>query len=185
VSSGASDERVRQLASREVYRSPWMTVREDDVEFPGGLRGTYAVVDKNDFAVVVPYADGGFWLVQQYRYPVGRREWEFPQGAWPAGRNGSGAELAAAELREETGLRAGRLTHLGRLFAAYGYSSQSYDVFAAFELTAGAPQREATEADMVHRWFAEADVRAMIAAGTFADAHSVAALTLFDHRVDD
>jgi hypothetical protein len=71
------------------------------------------------------------------------------------------------------------------LFAAYGYSSQSYDVFAAFELTAGAPQREATEADMVHRWFAEADVRAMIAAGTFADAHSVAALTLFDQRVDD
>lgn len=176
------DETIRQVSSREVYRSAWMSVREDEVEFPGGLRGTYSVVDKRDFAVVIPYADGGFWLVQQYRYPVGSREWEFPQGAWPAGRDGSGAELAAAELREETGLRAGELRHLGRLFAGYGFSSQSYDVFLATDLTIGPTQREETEGDMVHRWFAEGEVRAMLRAGEFADAHSVAALALFDQR---
>ncbi|WP_375491485.1 NUDIX domain-containing protein [uncultured Jatrophihabitans sp.] len=179
---GSSADGIRQLASREVYRSPWMSVREDDVVFPGGLRGTYSVVDKSDFAVVVPYADGGFWLVQQFRYPVGRREWEFPQGSWPAGRTGTPVELAAAELGEETGLRAGELVHLGRLFAAYGYSSQRYDVFLATDLQAGEAHREATEADMVHRWFATEQVRAMVADGGFADAHSVAALALFDQR---
>ncbi len=171
---------IRQLSSREVHRTPWMSVREDAVEFANGTRGTFSVVDKADFAVVLPYVDGGFWLVQQFRYALGRREWEFPQGGWPAGASGTAAELAAAELREETGLVAGRLVHLGRLAAGSGFCSQYYDVFLATELTAGEPDREATEADMVHEWRPEKAVRAMIAAGEFVDAHSVAALTLLD-----
>jgi len=170
---------IRRLAGREVYRTPWMSVREDEVEFPSGLRGTFSVVDKTDFVAVLPYADGGFWLVQQYRYPVGSREWEFPQGGWPAGHGGSADELAAAELREETGFAAGRLTHLGRLFAAYGYCSQAYDVYVAEELTAGPTGREATEADMICEWRSLADVRAMIRDGGLRDAHSVAAFGLF------
>ena len=173
---------IEQLASREIYRSPWLRLREDDIAFADGQRGTYAVVEKQDFVVVLPYSDGGFWLVQQYRYPIGSRQWEFPQGGWPSGRSGSVAELAAAELAEETGLRAATLVHLGRMFAAYGYSSQSFDVFRATDLTPGEPGREVSEQDMVHRWFAEADVRAMIAAGELADSHSVAALMLDDLR---
>ncbi|MDT4918555.1 MAG: hypothetical protein QOH89_3255, partial [Pseudonocardiales bacterium] len=97
-------DEIKQLASREVYRSRWMRVREDDVEFPSGARGTYSVVDKSDFVLVIPYADDGFWLVEQFRYPVGSREWEFPQGGWPAGSSGTPEQLAVAELREETGL---------------------------------------------------------------------------------
>lgn len=171
---------IRRLGSREVFRSPWMSVRVDEVEFPTGLRGTYSVVDKQDFVLVLPFADDGFWLVQQYRYPVGRREWEFPQGGWPEGRSGPAAELAVAELREETGFSAASWTHLGRLFAAYGFCSQSYDVYLATDLSAGEAEREETEADMVHEWRSLAEVRAMIGRGEFADAHSVAALTLFD-----
>jgi hypothetical protein len=148
-------DEIRQLSSREVYRSPWMSVREDEVAFPSGARGTYSVVDKKDFVVVLPYADGGFWLVEQFRYPVGRREWEFPQGGWPSGHSG------------------------------YGYSSQGYDAFLATGLTPGPTHRETTEADMVHEWRAEAEVRAMIRRGEFADAHSVAALTLWDLRDQD
>lgn len=172
--------RIRQLGTREIYRNAWMRLREDEVEFPDGSRGLYSVVDKADFVVVLAAQEGGFWLVQQFRYPVSRREWEFPQGGWPSPRTGTPAELAAAELREETGLRAGRFTHLGRLHAAYGFCSQGYDVFLATDLTPGPAQRETTESDMVTQWHSAADVRAMIRAGTFADAHSVAALALYD-----
>ena len=35
---------------------------------------------------------------------------------------------------------------------------------------------------MVHGWFAEDELRAMIRRGEFADAHSVAALALYDNR---
>jgi 8-oxo-dGTP pyrophosphatase MutT (NUDIX family) len=174
--------RISQLQTREVYRSPWLSVREDRVRFPDGSTGTYSVVDKRDFVVVLPEQDGGFWLVEQFRYPVGRREWEFPQGGWPSGATGTAHELAAAELREETGLHAAQLVHLGRLYAAYGYSSQSYDVFLATGLTPGPPNRESTEQDMVHRWMTAAQVRSMIAGGELRDAHSVAALALYDLR---
>ncbi len=172
---------IRPISSREVFSNRWLRLREDAIEYADGSRGMYTVLEKDDFALVIPYADGGFWLVQQYRYPVGSREWEFPQGGWPSGRDGSAVELAAAELAEETGFRAS-LQHLGRLFTAYGYSSQSYDVFLASELIAGDTDREDTEADMVHAWFAEDEVAAMIRRGEFRDAHSVAALTLFELR---
>jgi 8-oxo-dGDP phosphatase len=171
---------IRQLGSREIFANRWLRLREDEIEYADGTPGTYTVVEKSDFVTVLPFEDDGFWLVQQYRYAVGSRQWEFPQGGWPQGRDGTTAELAAAELAEETGLTARRWRRLGRLFAAYGYSTQSFDVFLATDLTPGEPRREHSEQDMVHRWFAVADVRAMGRAGEFADSHSVAALALYD-----
>jgi len=175
-------QEIRQTFSREVYRNPWLSVREDEIEYPDGSTGTYAVVEKQDFVLVVPFTGDGFWLVEQFRYTVGARVWEFPQGGWPAGHSGTTDELAVAELAEETGLRAGSMRHLGRLYAAYGYCGQSYDVYLATELTEGAPEREFTEQDMVHRWVPSDELRAMVRDGRFPDAHSVAALTLFDAR---
>jgi 8-oxo-dGTP pyrophosphatase MutT (NUDIX family) len=172
---------IRQLASHEVYRSPWMRVREDEVEFPSGARGTYSVLEKPDFVLVIPYEHDGFWLVEQYRYTVGSREWEFPQGGWPPGSaGGTQEELAIAELREETGHSADSLVHLGRLHTAYGFTGQGYDVYLATGLTPGETAREVTEQDMVHDWRSVAEVRAMIRAGELRDAHSIAALALFD-----
>lgn len=173
---------IRQLATREVYSSQWMRVREDVVQFPSGAQGTYSVVEKRDFVLVIPYEHGGFWLVEQYRYPVGTREWEFPQGGWPAGSDGTQEELALAELREETGHVADSLVQLGRLHTAYGFCAQSYDVYLATGLTAGEVGREVTEQDMIHEWRADADVREMIRSGELRDAHSLAALALFDLR---
>jgi 8-oxo-dGTP pyrophosphatase MutT (NUDIX family) len=173
---------IRPVGSREVYRSPWLTLREDDIRYADGSSGTYAVVEKRDFTVVVPYTGDGFWLVQQYRYPVGRRAWEFPQGGWPDGHDGTAADLAAAELREETGLRAEHLEHLGRLDSAPGYAANAFDVFLATGLVAGEPQREATEADMVHAHVREDELYAMIETGEFRDSNSLAALLLLRLR---
>jgi hypothetical protein len=68
------------------------------------------------------------------------------------------------------------------LHAVYGYSSQSYDVFLASGLTAGAPDREASEQDMICEWRSETQVREMARRGELRDAHSLAALALFDLR---
>jgi len=170
---------VEQVSSREVYRNAWMSVREDVVRWPDGSQSVYGVVDKADFAVVLPRGDGGFWMVEQFRYPVARRSWEFPMGGWPAGRDGSALELGRLELSEETGLGDGTWRHLGRLEQANGYSSQGFDVFLATDLVPGAPRREATEQDMVHRFVEDAELHAMIRSGAVADATSLAALSLF------
>jgi 8-oxo-dGTP pyrophosphatase MutT (NUDIX family) len=169
---------VEQVSSRVVYRNAWMTVREDEVRRADGSPGLYGVVDKSDFALVVPRQDDGFWLVEQYRYPVGRRAWEFPQGTWGSGESGSAQELAVAELREETGLTATDLRHLGRLSLAYGLTGQGYDVFLATGLVPGPPAREASEQDMVSRWFSDADLVAMLRSGEIEDASTVAAYAL-------
>jgi 8-oxo-dGTP pyrophosphatase MutT (NUDIX family) len=169
---------IKQVGSREVYANPWMRVREDAVEYPDGSRSVYSVLERRDFVTVLPVQDDGYWIVEQYRYPLGSREWEFPQGAWPAGKSGTIEELGRAELVEETGLTARTWQHLGRLLAAPGLMAQGFDVFLASDLTEGEPSREHTEQDMVHRWVSRTELLAMVRVGRFADCHSVAALSL-------
>lgn len=169
---------MRTTSSREVYRNPWIRVREDGVEWPDGATGIYSVVEKAHFALVIPAEREGFWLVEQYRYPLGRRSWEFPQGTWTQGEGGTPAELARAELEEETGLRAATLHHLGHLDLAPGLMTQEFDVWLATGLTQGPPRREATEADMREEWVPEAGLRAMIRDGRLTDSPSLAAYTL-------
>jgi 8-oxo-dGTP pyrophosphatase MutT (NUDIX family) len=172
---------VRTRSSREVYRNAWMSVREDEVLLPDGQPGLYGVVDKPDFALVVPRDDDGdLWLVEQYRYAVRRRSWEFPQGSWSPTSEGAGgpAELASAERREETGLGATHLQHLGHLDEAPGFCSQGFDVWLATGLIAGPPEREVTEQGMGTRRVTDAEFRRMVRAGHVADAASIAAYAL-------
>ena len=169
---------MRTTSSREVYRNPWIRVREDAVVRDDGSTGVYGVVEKPHFGLVLPAERDGFWLVEQFRHPLGRRSWEFPQGTWPAGDTGTAEELARAELAEETGLRAGSLRHLGHLDLAPGLSTQEFDVWLAEDLTAGPTAREATEADMRSAFVTETELRAMVRDGRFTDGPSLAALSL-------
>ncbi|MGZ4543913.1 MAG: NUDIX domain-containing protein [Blastococcus sp.] len=169
---------MRTTSSREVYRNPWIRVREDVVERADGTTGVYGVVEKPDFALILPAERDGFWLVEQFRHPVGRRSWEFPQGTWSAGDSGTAEELARAELAEETGLRADTLRRLGHLDLAPGLITQEFDVWLATGLTPGPTAREATEADMRHAFVTAAELAAMIRDGRFTDAPSLAAYAL-------
>jgi 8-oxo-dGTP pyrophosphatase MutT (NUDIX family) len=172
---------MEQVSSRVVYQNPWMTVREDEIRRADGSPGIYGVVEKPDFALVLPRWRDGFWLVEQYRYPVGRRAWEFPQGSWGAGAGGDQLVLARQELAEETGLRATEMIHLGHLYEAYGYCTQGFDVYLATGLAEGEPDREASEQDMIHRAFSDTEINELIRTGGIVDAPSLAALTL--HRL--
>ncbi len=170
-------------ATTVVYTNRWMTVREDKTLRHDGREGIFGLVDKPDFALVVPYADGGFHLVEQYRYAVGGRYWEFPQGSWETKPDADPLDVARGELAEETGLRAETMMPLGHLFEAYGYCNQGFHVILATDLTAGEPDLEDTEAGLISRWFSEAEVWELIAEGRLKDAPSIAALALFQrHR---
>jgi 8-oxo-dGTP pyrophosphatase MutT (NUDIX family) len=165
-------------SSREIYANPWMTLREDTFRRPDGGEGVYGVVDKPDYALVVPLAGDRLGLVEQYRYPLGLRRWEFPQGTAPDRAEVPPQELAARELREETGLRAGTLTYLGLIDVAPGLSSQRGRAFLATDLTAGEPAREDTEADMRFAWVTRAEFERRARDGEVTDAQSLAAYAL-------
>ncbi|PKW19769.1 ADP-ribose pyrophosphatase YjhB (NUDIX family) [Saccharopolyspora spinosa] len=170
--------RMQQTSSREVYANPWMTVREDGVRRADGSDGIYGVVDKPDYALVIPLDGDRLHLVEQFRYPLGMRRWEFPQGTAPDRLDVEPTELAARELREETGLRAASLVEIGTLDVAPGISSQRGRVFLATGLTAGEHERESEEQDMRAGWFSRTEFEKMIAAAEVTDAQSVAAYTL-------
>lgn len=166
-----------------VYQNRWMTVREDQTLRDDGRTGIFGIVEKPDFALIVPYVDGGFYIVEQYRYPVRGRYWEFPQGSWEEKPDADPLELARGELAEETGIEAASLVRIGHLFEAYGYSNQGFHVILATELTQGEASIEDSEKGLISRWASEAEVWDLIESGAFKDAPSIAALALFGrHR---
>lgn len=168
---------MESLDSTQVYANAWMTVREDNIRRHDGSPGVYGVVDKPDYALVIPLDGERLMLVEQFRYPLGERRWEFPQGTAPDRADLDPDELAARELREETGLRAGRIQRIGSLDVAPGLTSQRGNVFLATDLTEGAPERELTELDMRAAWFPRAEFEARIRSGEIVDAQSIAAYT--------
>ncbi|MHA7649477.1 NUDIX domain-containing protein [Mycobacterium sp. ML4] len=170
---------IETVASREAYRNQWMVLREDDIRRPDGSRGIYAVVDKPTYALVIPYDGTRFRLVEQYRYPVAARRWEFPQGTAPDRADLEPAALAERELREETGLRAASFEVLGHLDVAPGMSSQRGWVFLATGISEGHAEREHEEQDMRSAWFPREHVEQMMCDAVITDAQSIAAYGLF------
>lgn len=138
---------IRTLSSREVYRNRWLRLREDQIERSNGEHGIYGVVDKQDCATILPIDGDHIWLVEQYRYTIGERALELPQGGWEVDDVHPEA-LARGELEEETGLTAGRMTELPWMWIAYGFARQRQYVFVAEDLTPGPTQRDAEESDM-------------------------------------
>jgi ADP-ribose pyrophosphatase len=173
---------IKTLSSRLVYENRWLRLREDRIERRDGSQGIYSVVEKADFAIIAPVENGMIHLVQQYRYPVQGRYWELPQGSWEDAPGTDPLELARAELREETGLTAETLLHVGHMFECYGYSNQGFHIYLATGLTEGEASREHSEQDMISRAFPVEEVLAMISDGAIKDAATVATLGLLRLR---
>ena len=170
--------KIKTISSREVYRNPWTSVREDIIERANGQRGIYGVIDKDPACIIIPLeqtAEGEFvYLVEQYRYTVQGRFMEFPQGGWEVAEIVP-EELARGELKEETGIEAAKLTHLTDLQIAYGVMNQKHHVFLAEGLTVGEPDPDPEETDLALHRFSVAEFEQMLLDGTIVDNCTAAA----------
>jgi len=178
-----SEPEIKRIDTKVVYKNRWMTVREDRVRRPNGDHGVFGVVDKLDFSLIVPYDGEKFHLVQQYRYPVDGRFWEFPQGSLEMDPDSTPEQVAAAELKQETGLSTGNMLKLGKLFQAYGYANQAVHIFLATSLTVGEPTLDTEEQGLISGQFTRAQCDAMLIDGQLADLATVAALHLVDRHL--
>jgi ADP-ribose pyrophosphatase len=166
------------LSSRIAYQNRWTRVREDRILHADGSPGLYGVVERSDFVIIAPWHLGQLTLVEQYRYPVQERIWEFPMGMWEQAPGTDPAVLAVAELREETGLTAGRMDYAGQIFQGPGYCNQRGHVFLATDLIQGETDREASEQDMICQDFSLAAFEAMMRDGSVKEAMTIAAFGL-------
>ena len=172
---------IRTLSSREVYRNPWLRVREDQIERSNGAKGIYGVVEKDDCAVILPIEGETIYLVEQFRYPIGRRTLELPQGGWET-PDVDPEELARGELREETGLLAASMKHLGTMWVAYGFANQKQHAFLATGLTQAEADPDPEEQDLVVRKITIAEFEQMLLDGRIQDACTLAAWGLYKLR---
>lgn len=173
---------IKTISTREVYRNPWTSVREDVIERANGKRGIYGVIDKDPACIIIPLEStpaGDFvYLVEQFRYTVLGRFMEFPQGGWERA-DVVPEELARGELKEETGLTAGRMTHLTDLQIAYGVMNQKHHIFLAEGLTRGATDPDPEETDLVLHRISVGDFETMLIDGTIVDNCTAAAWGIY------
>jgi len=166
---------IETIDSRIAYQNKWMTVREDKIRRASGAEGIYGVVDKPDFVAILPVENNSIHLVEQYRYPVAGRYWELPQGSWEGTPDADNSVVAAGELKEETGLIAGRLEHIGHIFQAYGHSNQGFHLFLATDLVKSDQSPDNEEEDLISACFGLDEFESMIVSGTIKDATTISA----------
>jgi ADP-ribose pyrophosphatase len=164
------------VSSEKKYSGRVLSLRVDRVRLENGMEAGLEIIEHHGSVVMVPVDDdGGIWFVRQYRHAAGREILELPAGSLEAGEDP--AACAARELREEIGLGAGKLAHLGGFFLAPGYATEYMHVFLATGLH---PDRLPGDEDEILRpeKFSPAEVRSRCAAGGWEDAKTIAALAM-------
>ena len=167
---------IRQLSSRRVYESPYLRLREDAIEQPDGSRGIYGVVEKPDFALVVPW--DGERAAPRRPVPLPGRlvRMGVPQGGVEGFVPEQPSEIAAASWRRRPGCARIACSTSAACGTRTGFSQQGFDAFLATGLAAGVTRRESSEQTMESRTVGIDELEAMILSGELRDAPSVAAL---------
>lgn len=96
------------------YRNSFIDVSEDQVVQPNGQSGMYATVKMKPGVAILPLDNNGFvYLIQQFRYALGKESIEVTCGAIDEGE--APLEAAKREVREESGIIADEWIDLGVL----------------------------------------------------------------------
>jgi ADP-ribose pyrophosphatase len=164
------------LSTEVVFRGKVFVIRRDQVRHDGGEVVAFDVVDHPGAVTLIPMtSDGHLIFVKQYRHPAGERLLELPAGTLGLGEDPRAC--AERESREEIGLRPGRLTQLGAVFLAPGYSSELNHLFLATELVPDPLPQDPDESIEVVP-LDSASLMNELASGRIRDAKTLAGLLL-------
>ena len=121
------------IKSETLLQGRAFKVKRDYLKTPNGDETKLEIIEHGGSVVVVPIDnDGNLLLVRQYRHAAQQDLLELPAGT----RNEQEPfeDCAAREIREETGMEAGKLQKVGDFYLAPGYSTEFMAVFLATDL---------------------------------------------------
>ena len=105
------------IESKYLFRVPWLTVRKDTCQTPGGkIIPSFYVMEYPDWANAFCLTkEGQVVMVKQYRHGLGEESIELPGGVVEADE--SLDDGVKRELLEETGYRFDKVEYLGKISA--------------------------------------------------------------------
>lgn len=172
----------RVTGTRELNRTPWHRIREDQLLWPNDKPASWVVVEFKPAVGVVAVDDNGIvHLVGQHRYAVDRFEWEIPEGVIDAGEEP--IEAAKRELREETGLSASKWTSLGSTHPHNSTCDLTYHMFLAEGLSHGDSDPEPTEI-LSHKTMPFTDLLDLVRTSAILDCLTVVAVYRAWHHLN-
>lgn len=164
------------IKSEPVFQGRAFKIRRDSLKTPDGRETKYEIVEHNGSVIIIPIDEqGNLLFVRQYRHAAGMDLLELPAGT----REGDEPHevCAAREIREETGMAAGKLERIGNFYLAPGYSTEYMAVFLATELTHNPLEADADEFLELEKIPINQAI-AMAEKGEMPDAKTLAALFL-------
>jgi len=164
------------LKSESLFQGRAFKIRRDTLKTPDGNEMKFDIVEHGGSVIIIPIdADGNMLFVRQYRHAAGKDLLELPAGT----RDGDEPYdiCAAREIREETGMAAGKLERIGDFYLAPGYSTEFMAVFLATELSHDPLEADDDEFLQVEKISVKEAIQ-MAERGEMPDAKSLATLFL-------
>lgn len=164
------------LRSETLLQGRVFRIRRDTLKTPDGRETKFEIIEHGGSVIVVPVDESGdMYFVRQYRHAAGKYLLELPAGT----RDGDEPyeACAAREIREETGMQAGKLQKVGEFFLAPGYSSEFMEVYLATDLKHNPLEADEDEFLTVEKYSLKQAI-AMAERGEMPDAKSLAALLM-------
>lgn len=172
------------MAVRDIYRGRIVHLTVEDVTLPNGHQTPLEIVRHPGAAAIATFdANGDVTLLRQYRHAAGGWLWEVPAGKLDPGE--APETCAARELREEAGLIAGHLEHLGSIVTCPGFCDETIHLYLATDLTSVPPELGADEVIDTVETVPLHRALEMVRSGEIRDAKTIAALTHVGLRYDD
>ncbi len=131
-----------KISGQTLYKGI-LGVKLDTVRLVNAHTATRLYLDHQGASGVLPVEGENIYLVQQFRYPVGRVTLEIPAGKREKGQ--TFLACARAELKQETGMQAKSLKHVMMFNPSNAFSNEQLHLFVATGLTRGKDCPDADE----------------------------------------
>ena len=164
------------MSSKTLYKGV-VGFNKDVVRLINGKETTRVYLAHRGASAIVPLSDDGqVYLVQQYRYPIGRVTWEIPAGKREEGQ--TPLSCAKAELDQETGLHADKWKKMTVFNPSNAFSTEFLHIYLAQGLKRGKDSPDEDEFLNIKKFPLEKVYR-MIEKGQIQDAKTIIGLLMY------